>query len=180
MDKSGFMWQLKSGSVTFIYFPSVAPEESSLDIGPAHVDAHVAGLVHQDVVLGAGGQPVAEPHPLIPGAGVTRGPGQGHWWWEQQWLSFCAGLQIWLQPWTLLWWDAAVIPILRQTIIHRLKHRNLHNYRDPILDAWYLPDNAETGLTEQWGPHHLSMSSRHVVSQWLKHKRGLSNFLCKD
>ena len=38
------------------------PKERSLDIGPPHVDAHVAGLVQEDVVLGAGAEAVAEPH----------------------------------------------------------------------------------------------------------------------
>ena len=38
------------------------PEQRSLDIGPPHVDAHVTGLVQQDVVLGAGAEAVAEPH----------------------------------------------------------------------------------------------------------------------
>ena len=38
------------------------PKQRSLDIGPPHVDAHVAGLVQQDVVLGAGAEAVAEPH----------------------------------------------------------------------------------------------------------------------
>ena len=57
-------------------FPGHTPEESSLDIGPSHVDPHVVGLVHQDVVLGAGGQPVAEPHPVLPDVSVTRRLGQ--------------------------------------------------------------------------------------------------------
>ena len=57
--------------VTFIFFPCHEPEESSLDIGPPHVDPHVAGLVHQDVVLGAGGQPVAEPHPVLSNVSIT-------------------------------------------------------------------------------------------------------------
>ena len=57
--------------VTFIFFPCHEPEESSLDIGPPHVDPHVAGLVHQDVVLGAGGQPVTEPHPVLHNVSIT-------------------------------------------------------------------------------------------------------------
>ena len=57
-------------------FPSHAPEESSLDIGPSHVDPHVAGLVHQNVVLGARGQSVAEPHPILLNVSITRGLGQ--------------------------------------------------------------------------------------------------------
>ena len=36
------------------------PEERSLDVGPAHVDLHVGGLVEQDVVLGGGWQDVGE------------------------------------------------------------------------------------------------------------------------
>ena len=138
-------------------FPSHAPEESSLDIGPSHVDPHVVGLVHQDVVLGAGGQSIAEPHHVLPDVSITWRLGQWHRGWKR-WLSFCPGLLIWLGPWTLLWWwDTAVIPILRQTIIHRLKHRNLHNYRDRILDTWDLPDNSETQTNwAQLGPPSMS------------------------